>query len=99
MKYKIQPYKWQLRAIEMANKEKNLALLADMGTGKTGALINILRARYIEAKRVKRTLILSPLVTLYNWKNEFMKHSYIKKEDITVLVGTTPKKLRAFHKH
>ena len=53
--------------------------------GKTGALINILRRRYMEKRRLMKTLILSPLVTLFNWKEEFDIHSYIDQRDIMVL--------------
>jgi SNF2 family DNA or RNA helicase len=82
----------------MSNKMPDLALLADMGTGKTGAMVNILRLRYGESKRVQRTIILSPLVTLLNWRDEILKHSYIDPDKIVVLIGTSVKKLRTFEK-
>ena len=75
-----------------------MALLADMGTGKTGAAVNILRMKYGENKRVMKTLILSPLVTLFNWKDEFFKHSYIKSDIIHPIYGTTAKKLKLLEK-
>lgn len=59
--------------------------------GKSGALINILRLKYGRNERVMKTLILSPLVTLFNWKNEFKIHSYIKPEDVVVLSKGTGK--------
>lgn len=36
---------------------------------------------------MKRTLILSPLVTLFNWKDEFNLHSWIDEEDVVVVYG------------
>lgn len=45
--------------------------------GKTGGMINVLRYHYGKVGRVRRTLILSPLVTLFNWRNEFELHSNI----------------------
>jgi len=83
--FKLRPYKWQLEALEMSRQMGSVGLLAEMGTGKTGALINILRLHYGRHKRMMRTLILTPLVTVYNWQDEFGIHSYIKKEDIVVL--------------
>lgn len=85
LKFKLQPYDWQHKALEMSNRMPNLALLAEMGTGKTGAAVNILRARMTENKRFLRTLILSPQVTLFNWADEIEKHSYIKRNQIIVL--------------
>ena len=83
--FKLKPYQWQLKAIDMSYKQPNLALLAEMGTGKTGATINILRGRMSTNKRFMRTLILAPQVTLFNWRDEILKHSYIKQENIIVL--------------
>lgn len=98
MKFKLQPYQWQLKAMQMSTKLQNMALLADMGTGKSGAAVNILRLKYGENKRIMKTLILSPLVTLYNWKDEFEKHSFIDPSRIHVVHGTTTKKLKIFNK-
>lgn len=96
MEYKLQPYDWQLKAIDMSYKLNDMALLADMGTGKTGAMVNILRTKYTED--VRKTLVLSPLVTLYNWKNEFNVHSYIHEDDVLVVHGTSAKKLKILEK-
>lgn len=83
----------------MARDKDELALFAEMGTGKTGAAINILRERYYEKGRQMKTLILSPLVTLFNWQDEILKHSHIKKKDITVLhKGGSAGKLKTFEK-
>lgn len=85
MKFKLKPYAHQLQALEMAKEHKNLGLLWEMGTGKTGGLINILRMLYAEEGRLRKTLILSPLVTLLNWKEEFAIHSYISDSDIVTM--------------
>lgn len=85
MEFKLQPYKHQLKALEMAKEHDNLGLLWEMGTGKTGGMINILRQKYMEEGRLRKTLILSPLVTLLNWKEEFGIHSHITDSDIVTL--------------
>ena len=89
--FKVEPYKWQREAIRMSYEKPNLALLAEMGTGKSGAMVNILRGRYTTKGRIMKTLILSPLVTLYNWKNEFRIHSNIKQDKVVVLAGNGSK--------
>lgn len=85
MQFKLQPYEHQLKALEMAKEHKDLGLLWEMGTGKTGGMINILRQKYMEEGRLRKTLILSPLVTLLNWKEEFAIHSNILESDIVTL--------------
>jgi len=85
MQFKLQPYKHQLKAIEMAKKHDNLGLLWEMGTGKTGGVINILRMLYQEEGRLRKTLILSPLVTLLNWQEEFGIHSHVNASDIVTM--------------
>lgn len=85
LKFKLEPYEWQKEAIRMSYRSPELALLAEMGTGKTGASVNILRARMSENKRFMKTLILAPQVTLFNWADEIIKHSYIKRENIIIL--------------
>ena len=94
MRFKIEPYQWQKQAIAMGTQLDNMALLADMGTGKSGAMVNILRVKYGQNKRVMKTLILSPLVTLFNWKNEFYKHSYIDSDLIHPIYGSTTQKIK-----
>lgn len=95
--FKLEPYDWQKDAIGMSYTLPDMALLADMGTGKTGAAVNITRARFSEQQRVMKTLILGPLVTLFNWKNEFGIHSWVKPDKIHVLHGPTTKKLKTFN--
>lgn len=100
MKFKLQPYPHQMEALELSRREDHLALLWEMGTGKTGGMINILRDKYSKEGRLMRTLILSPLVTLFNWKNEFGIHSYMDLDDVVVCYHRQSKKKRdIFHHH
>lgn len=96
MKFKLQPYPHQMHGIELANKFNDVGLFWEVGAGKTGGMINILRQRYAEVGRLRRTLIISPLITLYNWKEEFNIHSYVDKKDIHVLTGTSKDKIKLF---
>lgn len=86
MKYKTySPYGHQEYGMELYSLKGNIALLWEMGAGKTFGQICILRVIYYKANRLKRTLIISPLVTLNNWKDEFEMHSYIAPSDVLVL--------------
>lgn len=98
MQFKVKPYEHQLTAIEMAERLPDLALFWEMGTGKSGGMVNILRMHYTKAKRIRRTLILSPLVTLFNWQNEFELHSTIPQKDIVPLYRGGKKNAEYAHK-
>ena len=95
--FKFRPYDWQMKAIEECERRNYYALFADMGTGKTCCAINILRDKYFKSKKLLNTLIVSPVATLYNWKDEVLKSSWIKENDIVLLAnGTGAKKTKQF---
>jgi len=74
----------------MSQRIRNIALFAEMGTGKTKTTIDILRWKYFR-NGIMKTLILSPVVTLHNWKREFARHSDVPQHMITVLDKATKK--------
>lgn len=92
--YLSPPYEWQKTLNKMGSEMNDLAVFADMGTGKTKGIIDVLRYDYAKFKRVRKTLVLSPLVTLYNWKDEFLKQSRIPASRIHIMQGSTDKKLK-----
>jgi SNF2 family DNA or RNA helicase len=98
MDFKIKPYEHQINAIKASRTLSNMALFWEMGTGKTGGMINILRLKYADNKRLMPTIIFSPLVTLNNWKREFAMHSKIPEHMIHVLKGTGKKKAEQLKK-
>lgn len=73
-----------------------MALFFEMGTGKSRTAIDILRHKYAAVKRLQKTLIISPPITLQNWKNEFRDFSKIHQGDIVVLRGTGRQRLKQF---
>lgn len=54
-------------------------------SGKSRAAIEILRRRYAAHGRIRRTLILAPIIVCQNWKEEFAMYSKVKQQDIVVL--------------
>jgi len=82
VEYKIKPYEWQERAIGLGSERDYFALLADMGTGKTGAMINIIRTIFNTDKRKQSVMIFTPLSVIGEWISEFEKHSNISSKDI-----------------
>jgi SNF2 family DNA or RNA helicase len=83
----------QKKAVAFSFQHRDVALLWDVGTGKSGAAINILRGRYATHKRLLRTVILAPPVVLKNWQREFKLHSRINEKDIIVIRGTGQKRI------
>lgn len=93
MEFLVKPFPHQLEAIKLSQQHKHLALLWEMGCGKTFGVINIIRLKCIEANRVKKTLIFGPIVTLYNWQEEIAKFSKIPSDRVHVLNGTGKKRV------
>lgn len=80
------PYDHQKEALPFAEDKPCIILLWEMGTGKTGGAILIARLRYSRNNRLLRTLIVTPPVTIANWKDEFGLWSKIDKSLIHAMV-------------
>ena len=78
-------YPHQKEIVELSRVHNSLGLWWEMGTGKTRGIIDILRDKFNTHQRHMRTLVVTPLVTVYNWKEEILKYSKIKKEKILVV--------------
>jgi SNF2 family DNA or RNA helicase len=76
----------------------DLGLFFEQGTGKTRTMIEILRRRYAAAGRVKRTLILCPIIVCENWRKEIHQFSKLKREDVYVLTGSGVKRAQTMRK-
>lgn len=81
-------YQWQIGAVDLSKRLPNIALFCEMGCGKSRATIEILRSKYTANKRLMKTLIIAPPIVLYNWKNEILKYSKIREDQIIVLDKT-----------
>lgn len=96
MKFITKPYEHQLEGLNKSEKLQDLALFWEQGCGKTKGMIDILRSKYYYYKGLQRTLIISPLVTLQNWKREFGIHSTIPEKHIVVLNKSGKKRMKDF---
>jgi SNF2 family DNA or RNA helicase len=93
VKFKVTPLNHQLEVIEKTRRHNHYALFWEVGTGKTYGVINIARAKYYEALRLKRTIVLAPISTLYGWKNEWVKFSTIPENKIDVITSSGKKRI------
>ncbi len=91
--YAIKPWAHQLIAIERAAVLDNFALFFEMGTGKTSTAINNLRWKFVQHKRVLRTLVLGPPIVIENWRREFCAHSKVGAS-VVCLQGTGKERAR-----
>jgi SNF2 family DNA or RNA helicase len=71
------PYNWQVEAFRkfVDNDLDGLALLADVGTGKTATAITILRYLNFVLHNEARVLVIGPSVVITNWKNEIKRYA------------------------
>lgn len=89
-------WKHQEHGASRGADEGNLAVLFEIGTGKSRTAIEILRRLCSREKRLLRTLIVSPKITLTNWKREICEYSKIHPMDVHVLVGPGAKRFKTF---
>lgn len=87
----------QKKAVTRARTSPHLALFLEIGTGKTGTMITILREEYVKRTNLVKTLIFSPISVCKQWKNEFPKFSKIPDNRIHVLTGTGPSRTKALY--
>lgn len=96
MKFKIPPWDHQLEAVIRADPLRCFGLFFEMGTGKTGTAVNIMRQKCMKNGRLLKTLVLCPPVVKENWRREILMHSNIKKDKITVLEKSGAHRQKAF---
>lgn len=92
-------YPHQKRHLAISRVSNNTGMWWDCGTGKTRGVIEILRDKFNTTRRVIPTLILTPLVTIYNWKEEFLMYSKINKDIILVVDCNGAKRNKLIKKH
>lgn len=89
-----EPWKHQLDGIAAASKVDHFAFLWEVGTGKTRAAIETVRRRSAAAGKTA-CLIVTPLITLDNWRREFERYAP-ELPAVTVLYGDAAKRRRAY---
>lgn len=89
-KFKSEPYIHQVQLIEAMLWYKRLAVLAEMGTGKTFTALNYVAVQKFRAKKRFPTIVLAPLITLRGWEKQVKLFT-----DLTVVLyrGQTKKQL------
>ncbi len=82
----------QIEAIEFIKGNKSLALFDEQGLGKSKIVISAL-CEDLKNKIIDSVLILCKKTLVKTWKNELLKHSYLKTN---VIVGSKQNRGRSF---
>lgn len=93
--FKTKPYDHQKEIMALCVDRGRFAVLAEMGTGKTKALIDAL-SLLLMRNAISGGIILCPKAVIYSWQREFDLHSPLEKEKrvAVVLTGSTANKMR-----
>ena len=86
----------QKQAIREASLLPGYALFFGVGTGKTRTMVHILRNKYIQADRLKRTIIFTLPTVVPDWRTEILTSSKIDPKQIVMLQGDGKKRLKTF---
>lgn len=97
--YVTTPMAHQREGVERALNRTNFFFIWDPGTGKSKAVIDVLRNHFAVHAGILRTLIVCPPVVVKKWRDtEFRKHSKVPPEDIICLTGSGKERLKLFEK-
>lgn len=88
-------WKHQQLAVERAREAQSLAIFYEIGTGKTLTAIEILREDFNSHKRIRPTLIFTKLTVCQQWKEEILKFSKLRDDQILVMVGSGTSRVKA----
>ena len=86
----------QKKARKRAERLNYYGLFFDVGAGKTGTCISMLRDKWALHRQLLPTLIICPPVVIENWKREFLKFSKVSEDRICTLSGPGSKRLETF---
>lgn len=90
------PFQHQIDALNFFYDKPEALYLWEMGTGKTGGAIFLQRLRCYQEKKFVNTLIVTPLVTVYNWQDEIPLFSPYPKDRVIALTQETSAKKLAY---
>ena len=93
------PWAHQLEALERSKSLDNIALLHEVGTGKSFSAILIARYKMQQAGGALRTLVICPPIVVKNWQKEWKAHSHLKDHHILCLTGSGKQRLKLLEKY
>lgn len=93
---KFIPHDYQQNAIEFILTHEIVALLLDMGLGKTAITLTALSYLLFDSFEISRVLVIAPLrVARFTWPQEIQKWEHLKDIRYSVVVGTEKERMAA----
>lgn len=97
MKYK--PHKYQRYCIEFIKNNAIVAILLDMGMGKSSITLSAIKDLMYDSFEVSKVLIIAPLrVAKHTWSGEIEKWKDFKDLCYSIVVGTAAQRKKALQK-
>lgn len=96
---KFTPRAWQVPMIRFITENRRANLWADMGSGKTSAVLSALELLKLADSSFFPVLVLAPLrVARDVWPAELYRWDHLKHISISPIIGTAIERLRALHR-
>lgn len=93
MKYK--PHAYQQYMTDRILAQERIALFADMGLGKTSAILTALEKLIYEYFEVRHVLVIAPLYVAHDtWEDEIKKWSHLKHMTMSKILGSEKQRIR-----
>jgi len=90
------PWSHQEEALQRAANLDYFALFFETGTGKTLTAIMLARYWMFKAGGALKVLVVSPPITLQNWKREWLEASKFTESNVRIVYGTALKRSEVF---
>lgn len=96
---KFIPHDYQKYTIEQIKKKPKIALILDMGLGKTVCTLTALNDLMYDSFEVNKVLVIAPLrVANMTWPDEIAKWDHLKNLRISKIIGTAKQRLEALER-
>lgn len=95
---KFNPHEYQKYTVEQIIKKSHIALILDMGLGKTVCTLTALNELMYERFDINKVLVIAPLrVADMTWQEEIEKWDHLQGLRLSKILGTQAERLSALH--
>lgn len=96
---KFIPHDYQTYTIDQIKKKPKIALILDMGLGKTVCALTALNDLMYDSFEINKVLVIAPLrVADMTWPDEVEKWDHLKNLRISKIIGTSKQRLEALER-
>src|SRR5690554_2760415 len=96
---RFKPHDYQVYTINQIRRKSKIALILDMGLGKTVCTLTALNDLMYDSFEVNKVLVIAPLrVADMTWPDEVEKWDHLKNLRISKIIGTAKQRLEALER-